>query len=417
MAGDNERIASPRLGSRLSRRVLLVGTVGAAGALAFADRAGTQELQPAVPDDPTKVPGPPPAPVGVRSPFEHPARLTPAPVPAFTPLEQLYGTITPSDLHYVIARGGIPAIDPAQYQLLIHGMVDRPTSFSLEDLKRFPSVTRIMFLECAGNTRAAWKGAKPESTVQELEGWTSTSEWTGVPVASLLNEVGVSSGASWALAEGSDAGALSRSIPIEKLLSDGLIAYGQNGEALRPEQGYPARLLLPGWIGNTNVKWLRRLKLGDQPFMTRYETALYTFPEPDGKAVQFAFVLEAKSTITRPSGGMTIPEPGFWEVSGIAWSGRGRITRVEVSADGGQTWGEAALQEPVLSMTHTRFRFPWVWDGSEAVLQSRATDETGYVQPTRSQLVAARGTDFGEMFNGIIGWHVTMDGKVTYVES
>jgi sulfane dehydrogenase subunit SoxC len=417
MAGDNERIGSPLRGSRLSRRVLLAGTVAAAGSLAFADRAVTQELAPPVPDDPTKVPGSSIAPVGTRSTFEHPARLIPAPVPAFTPLDQFYGIITPSDLHYVIARGGIPAIDPAQYRLLIHGMVDEPTSFSLDDLQRFPSVSRIMFLECAGNTRDAWKGAKPESTVQQLGGLTSTSEWTGVPVATLLKEVGISAGASWALAEGGDAGALSRSIPVEKLLSDGLVAYSQNGEALRPEQGYPVRLLLPGWIGNTNIKWLRRLKLGDQPFMTRYETALYTFPEPDGKAVQFAFVLEAKSAITRPSGGMTIPEPGFWEVTGIAWSGRGRITRVEVSADGGNTWGEAALQQPVMSISHTRFRFPWVWDGSEAVLQSRATDETGYVQPTRAQLVAVRGTDFGELFNGIIGWHVATDGKVTYVES
>ena len=417
MADDNEGIASPTRGSRLSRRSLLAGTVAAAGALAFADRAAAQAEPPTVPDDPTKVAGSPIAPVGTRSPFEHPARLVPAPVPAFTPLDQLNGMITPSDLHYVIARGGIPAIDPARYQLLIHGMVDRPTTFSLDDLKRFPSVSRIMFLECAGNTRDAWKGADPGSTVQQLAGLTSTSEWTGVPVATLLKEVDVSSGASWALAEGSDAGALSRSIPVEKLLADGLVAYGQNGEALRPEQGYPARLLLPGWIGNTNVKWLRRLKLSDQPFMTRYETALYTFPEPDGKAVQFAFVLEAKSAITRPSGGMTISEPGFWEVTGIAWSGRGRITRVEVSADGGQTWGEAVLQEPVLPISHTRFRFPWVWDGSEAVLQSRATDETGYVQPTRPQLVAARGTDFGELFNGIIGWHVAPDGKVTYVES
>jgi sulfane dehydrogenase subunit SoxC len=396
---------------------MLAGTVGTAAAVAFVDRAGAQPAPQPVPDDPTRVPGLPIAPVGTRSPFEHPARLVPAPVPAFTPLDQLNGVITPSDLHYVIARGGIPAIDPAHYQLVLHGMVDRPTSFSLDDLKRFPSVSRIMFLECAGNTRGAWKGADAGSTVQQLEGWTSTSEWTGVPVATLLKEVGISAGASWALAEGSHAGALSRSIPVDKLLSDGLLAYGQNGEALRPEQGYPVRLLLPGWIGNTNVKWLRRLELGDQPFMTRYETALYTFPEPDGKAVQFAFVLEAKSAITRPSGGMTIPEPGFWEVTGLAWSGRGRITRVEVSADGGQTWGEAALQDPVLPISHTRFRFPWVWDGGEAVLQSRATDETGYVQPTRAQLVAVRGTDFGEMFNGIIGWHVATDGKVTYVES
>ena len=417
MASGNERMASSGRGSRVSRRGLLAGTVGGAAALAFGDQAGAQPAPPSVPEDPTKVPGPPIAPVGTRSPFEHPARLTPAPVPAFTPLDQFYGIITPSDLHYVIARGGIPAIDPDQYRLLIHGMVDQPTSFSLDDLKRFPSVSRIMFLECAGNTRDAWKGASPESTVQQLEGLTSTSEWTGVPVATLLKEVGLGSGASWALAEGGDAGALSRSIPVDKLLSDGLVAYAQNGEALRPEQGYPVRLLLPGWIGNTNVKWLRRLKLGDQPFMTRYETALYTFPEPDGKAVQFAFVLEAKSAITRPSGGMTIPEPGFWEVTGLAWSGRGRVTRVEVSSDGGQNWSEAALEEPVLPISHTRFRFPWIWDGSDAVLQSRATDDTGYVQPTRSQLVAVRGTDFGELFNGIIGWHVARDGKVTYVES
>lgn len=417
MASDGERTPGPRRRPRLSRRALLAGTLGAAGALAIAHGTSAQAPAQGVPDDPTKVPGAPPAPAGTRSPFEQPARLTPAPVPAFTPLDQFYGTITPSDLHFVIARGGIPAIDPTRYRLLIHGMVDRPTSFSLDDLKRFPSVSRIMFLECAGNTRDAWKGAKPESTVQQLEGWTSTSEWTGVPVATLLKEAGISAGASWALAEGSDAGALSRSIPVEKLLSDGLIAYAQNGEAIRPEQGYPARLLLPGWIGNTNVKWLRRLKLGDQPFMTRYETALYTFPEPDGKAVQFAFVLEAKSAITRPSGGMTIAGPGFWEVTGIAWSGRGRITRVEVSADGGQTWGDAALQEPVLPLSHTRFRFPWVWDGGEAILQSRATDETGYVQPTRAQLVAVRGTEFREMFNGIIGWHVATDGKVSYVES
>ena len=184
-----------------------------------------------------------------------------------------------------------------------------------------------------------------------------------------------------------------------------------------PNRATPPVCCCRAGIGNTNIKWLRRLKLGDQPFMTRYETAQYTFSEPDGKSAQFAFVLEAKSAIIRPSGGMTIPEPGFWEVTGLAWSGRGRITRVEVSADGGQTWGEAELQEPVLPICHTRFRFPWVWDGSEAVLQSRATDETGYVQPARSQLVAARGTDFGGLFNGIIGWQVAADGKVTYVES
>jgi sulfane dehydrogenase subunit SoxC len=406
----------------VTRRRLLRGAAGSAGGIALAGLAVTRpsaasaQAQPEAPEDPTKVQGTPPSPLGSRSPFERPRRM-PSATSSRTPLAQLDGIITPADLHFERHHAGIPTIDPSRYELLIHGMVKQPMVFTLDDLKRFPSVSRIMFLECSGNSGAGWASARENTTVQALHGLTSTSEWTGVPVATLFREVGVEPGAAWVLAEGEDAAVMTRSVPINKMLEDALIAYGQNGEALQPGQGYPARLLLPGWEGNINVKWLRRLKVGDQPFMTREETSKYTDPLPSGDARQFTFTMEAKSTITRPSGGMRIPEPGFLEVSGIAWSGRGRITRVEVSVDGGRSWANATLQEPVLPISHTRFRFPWVWDGGEAVLQSRATDETGYVQPSRDDLVAVRGTGSIYHYNGITRWHVASDGAVTYVAS
>ena len=308
----------------------------------------------------------------------------------------------------------MPLIDPARYTLTIHGMVDRPTVFTLADLERFPSLSRIMFLECSGNSGSGWTRGAPTGTAQTLHGLTSTSDWTGVLVSTLMNEVGVQPGARWVLAEGEDAAVLSRSVPIEKLLEDAFIAYGQNGEALRPEQGYPARLMLPGWEGNINVKWLRRLKFGDQPFETREETSKYTDPMPDGSARQFTFLMEAKSTITWPTARTgTMPGQGPWEIRGIAWSGRGRISRVEVSTDGGQTWADTRLVDPVLPIAHTRFLFPWTWDGSEAVLISRATDETGYVQPSRDALVGVRGTGSVYHYNGQQNWRVAADGTVT----
>jgi sulfane dehydrogenase subunit SoxC len=370
---------------------------------------------PQVPDDPTKVQGQPASELGDRSPFEAPRRIVPPGGRAsMTPLDLLNGIITPSDLHYEILHGGVPLIDPSRYTLTVHGLVDRPTVFMLDDLKRFPSTSRIMFLECSGNSGAGWTKAPPTATAQTLCGLTSTSDWTGVPVSTLMREVGVQSAATWVLAEGEDAAVLSRSIPIEKMQDDAFIAYGQNGEALRPEQGYPARLMLPGWEGNTNVKWLRRLKFGDQPFETREETDKYTDPMPDNSARQFTFVMEAKSVITWPTPRIGVmPGLGPWEIRGIAWSGRGRITRVEVSTDGGTSWADAQLVDPVLPIAHARFLFPWTWDGSEAILTSRATDETGYVQPTRDELVSVRGTGSVYHYNGQQNWHIAADGTIT----
>jgi sulfane dehydrogenase subunit SoxC len=294
-------------------------------------------------------------------------------------------------------------------------MVERPMLFTLDDLQRFPGVSRIMFLECSGNT--SWAKGPANATAQTLHGLTSTSDWTGVPVSTLLKEVGVLPQAKWALAEGSDSAVLTRSVPIEKLQDDALVAYGQNGEALRPEQGYPARLLLPGWEGNINVKWLRRLEFSDQPFETREETSKYTDPMPDGTSRQFTFYMEAKSTITWPTPAIgAMPARGPWEIRGIAWSGLGRITKVEVSTDGGSTWAAARLDEPVLPIAHTRFRFPWTWNGDEVTLQSRATDESGFVQPSREDLVKVRGDDSIYHYNGIQSWRIAASsGQITNV--
>jgi sulfane dehydrogenase subunit SoxC len=328
-----------------------------------------------------------------------------------TPLQDLHGIITPNGLHFERHHAGVPAIDPDQHRLMIHGMVERPLIFTMNDLMRFPSVSRIHFLECAGNS--SWAELPATATVQDIHGLISCCEWTGVPLSTVLAEAGIKPGAAWVLAEGADAAAMSRSVPIAKALDDALIAYGQNGERLRPEQGYPLRLLLPGFEGNMSVKWLRRLKVGDQPFQTREETSKYTDLMPDGTARQFTFVMEAKSVITFPSSGQKLGDRGFYEISGLAWSGRGRIVRVEVSIDGGSSWREAKLQEPVLPKCLTRFRAPWTWDGGPARLQSRAVDETGYMQPRRQELVDVRGLNSSYHYNGVQEWRVGADGSVT----
>jgi sulfane dehydrogenase subunit SoxC len=316
-------------------------------------------------------------------------------------------------LHFERHHAGVPEIDPRTYSLLIHGMVERPLVFTLADLKRFPAVSRVCFLECSGNLG---RTAPPETTPQQLAGLTSQSEWTGVALTTLFREVGVRPQATWFLAEGQDAALLARSIPVEKAHDDALIAYGQNGEAIRPEQGYPARLLLPGWEGNTNVKWIRRIELSDRPFMTREETSKYTDPLPNGTARIFSFVMDARSLITYPAYPVTLGR-GWVEINGIAWSGYGKIRRVDVSTDAGKTWTPARLQEPVLSKAHTRFRHLWNWTGGEAVIMSRAVDETGYVQPTRAELVAARGVgSVGYHLNPITGWLIRADGTVVYRE-
>ena len=367
-----------------------------------------------VPDDPTRTPGSAPSPYGNRARFEQALRTTTV-THSLTPHQSLHGIITPSALHFERHHNGVPVIDPTRHRLLIHGLVDRSLTFSMEDLQRFPSVTRMLFIECSGNSGKEWKGPVGK-TVQDTHGLMSTSEWTGVPLAIVLQEAGIKPEARWMLAEGGDAAALTRSLPLTEVLNEGLLCYAQNGEALRPEQGYPLRLVIPGWEGNTCIKWLRRLKLGLAPFMTREETARYTDLMPDGRARQFTFVMDAKSVITTPSGGQHL-QPGFVEVRGLAWSGQGLVTQVEVSADGGQNWQLARLEGPVLAKCHTRFRFSWRWNGEEAVLQSRCTDETGYRQPTRAALVAARGVNSSYHYNAIQSWKIDRDGQVSHVHA
>jgi sulfane dehydrogenase subunit SoxC len=361
--------------------------------------------------------GAPVGPYGSRSHFERATRyVAPSTVPeehaSRTPLADLYGMITPTSLHFERHHSGIPDLDPATHTLTVHGLVDQPLVFTVDEIKRLPSVSQVHFLECSGNGNTEWKGGR-EPTVQRTHGLTSCSEWTGVRLATLLTMCGVKPSASWILAEGADACKMTRSVPLAKAMNDVLIVYGQNGEALRPEQGYPLRLLVPGWEGNINVKWVRRIKLLDRPAMTREETSKYTDLMADGTARQFTFDMDAKSVITRPSGGQTLPGPGVYEVTGLAWSGHGAISRVEFSADGGRTWSDAVLQDPVLPVAHTRFRARWEWTGAPAQLQSRCTDETGYVQPSLADLTRVRGVNSNYHNNAIQTWTVASDGKVT----
>jgi sulfane dehydrogenase subunit SoxC len=418
--------------SRLTRRAALASS-GAGLASALLGRVGlspltarAQDATPAAsatgdnlpPNVPAwmRTPGAPSSPYGERAPAEDSVvRWAPSPDASFSPLADLHGTLTPNALWYEIHYGGIPAIDPSEHRLLVHGLVERPTLFTVDDLKRFPAVSVTHFLECSGNSYTEWTEASMGQTVQQTHGWTSCGEWTGVPVATILREVGIQPGGGWVLAEGADAVGHDRSIPTAKAMADGLLAYAVNGEDLRPSQGYPVRLLLPGFEGNTNVKWLRRLKVGTEPWQTRQETSHYTDLMPDGTARQFTFVMEAKSVITSPSGGQILPGPGFVEITGLAWSGRGRIERVDVSTDGGQSWSQATLQEPVLPIAWTRFRLPWTWDGQATQLLSRAIDETGYVQPTIAQLVEARGVNSFFHNNAIKTWAIAADGEVSNV--
>ena len=393
----------------IKRRTLLGGAAAAAVVLVqttFGKVMQTAVTQAELSDDPTKKLGPPPGIIGTRSPFEKPVKL-PSDTSSRTPLQNLFGTITPSDLHYERHHGGVPNIDPDKYELLIHGMVKKPMIFTLRDLKRFPSVSRIMFLECSGN----YRGSKETLSPQAICGLTSQSEWTGVMLSTLFREVGIDSKAKWFLAEGSDAAVMTRSIPVEKGWEDTMVAYAQNGEAIRPEQGYPARLVLPGWEGNTCVKWIRRIELSDTPFMTREETSKYTEPVSGGKIRQFSFVMDARSIITYPAYPATV-EKGWIEIRGIAWSGRGKIVRVEVSTDAGKTWNEALLQGPVLDKAHTGFRYLWNWDGQTTEIMSRAVDETGYTQPFYEQLLQARGGSGGYHFNPVTRWVVQKNGEV-----
>ena len=340
-----------------------------------------------------------------------------------TPHHLLDGMITPNGVFFTIVHGGVPAIDPNAHQLVIHGLVKRPLAFSRDALLRYPLTSRICFIECGGNSAPLFSPQPVQADVQALHGLVSCAEWTGVKLSTLLDETGVDPQARWFIAEGADPPHLMRSVPLAKGLDDAMIALYQNGEPLMPGNGYPMRLLLPGYEGNMNVKYLRRIKLLAEPAMSYYESQVYTTPLPTGKAYQFYFVNEVKSFITQPSPGRPLGQPGLYEISGIAYSGKGRISRVQVSADGGMSWGDAALQEPVLSMAFTRFRMPWRWSGGPAVLQSRAWDEGGNAQPTRAQFVAARGelpavpSVLGfqnHHFNAVVSWAIDTKGEATH---
>ena len=408
---------------RLSRRAWLAAASGTATTGLVMTRwdalkATAQEASPTA-ADPTKIPGRFVSEVGTRAPGEQPRRLVRTLAlssSSRTPLQDLHGTITPSDLHFERHHAGVPDIAAENHELLVHGMVERPMVFSMADLKRYPQTSRICFIECSGNGGAApSRSSRPSAiTPQQLDGLLSTSEWAGVMLSTILREVGVRPGASWILAEGSDAAVMSRSVPLDKAMGDAMLAYVQNGEAIRPEQGYPVRLLLPGWEGNAQVKWLRRIEITDKPTMTRDETSRYTDPLKDGTARQFSFVMDAKSIITFPSYPYVLPERGWWEIEGLAWSGRGRITRVEVSTDGGRSWTDAVMQPPILSKSTVRFRHLWNWNGRETVILSRATDETGYVQPTVHQLWEARGDRTSYHQNHQRAWKIATDGAVTF---
>ena len=360
----------------------------------------------------------------------NPTGIPPTPPSLATPIQDLMGVITPAPLFFDIGPDPPPDIDPRQHRLLIHGMVDRPLILTMEELKRLPSVTRMHYIECGGNggptnqPNMALGGLMTNDymTLLNTHGSVGCCEWTGVPLSVLFKEVGVQKGASWFIAESADAKKHTRSIPVAKAMDDGMLIYGQNGEAIRPEQGYPLRLLLPGWEGNTNVKWLRRIKLVDQPAMTRWEATWYPSLRADGTSRWFQFEMGVKSVITFPSVGQQLPGRGFYEIRGLAWSGGGSIRRVEVSTDGGKTWKDAQLQEPVHRKAFTQFRLPWNWDGEELVLQSRCTDDTGDVQPTLAEFGKRLGinsidywqtsTNVTEHFNAIQPWRVTRDGKV-----
>jgi sulfane dehydrogenase subunit SoxC len=412
----------------LGRGVLLAGAMGA-GAAGSLTAAAAEPLA----EQPWSLhPGNPVPPYQTPSHYEDKVvrvvdnqNQAPGGQRARTPHQLLRGIITPNGLHFTIMHAGIPDIDPAQHKLVIHGMVRQPLEFTLESLMRYQMVSRIGFTECGGNSAPLFSNTPIQANLQALHGLSSCADWTGVPLAALLDEAGVDPKAKWIIAEGADSAHITRSVPLKKVMDDALVALFQNGERIQPGQGYPMRLWLPGYEGNMNVKYLRRVQVTDQPGMTYYESKIYTDPLPDGKDTQFYFVNEVKSFITSPSPGLNIlKEPGMYEITGIAYSGSGRIERVMVSADGGKSWAEAALMEPRLPKAFTRFSLPWRWDGGPAILQSRAWDESGAVQPTREQFVAARGQTTkepnvggfpGHHANPITSWGVDAKGEVKHV--
>ncbi len=334
----------------------------------------------------------------------------------FTPLQDLDGIITPNGICFERHHSGAANVDPAKHRLMINGLVEKPLVFTMEDLMRFPRSNHVYFLECAANTGMEWRGAQLNG-VQFTHGMIHNVMYTGVPLRLLLEEAGVKTNGKWILAEGADAAGMTRSIPIEKALDDCLVAFKMNGEALRKEQGYPIRLVVPGWEGNMWVKWLRRIEVGDKPWMHREETSKYTDLMPDGRARMFTWVMDAKSVITSPSPQKPILHgKGPTVITGVAWSGRGTIPRVDVTIDGGKNWHKARIDGPSLDKSIHRFYFEFDWDGKPLLLQSRAIDSTGYVQPTKDELRAIRGVNSIYHNNGIQTWYVNENGEAENVE-
>lgn len=424
---DDSTDDKPAISAPLARRDflgktgLLVGSaaLGATfGPLARAAQSPTStDTQLEVPAWTKTLGGPTGVPYGTPSGFETRAMRTLYPglterMSAYStsPLQELDGIITPNGLFFERHHAGVPAIDPARHFLVIHGLTDTALLFTLDELRQFPAVSRIHFIECSGNPSFLPPWGK---TAAEVAGLVSCAEWIGVPLKTLLHAAGLKPEAKWIVAEGADGAAMTRSLPLDKCLDDVLVAYSQNGERLRPEQGYPLRLIVPGYEGNTHIKWLRRLHVTDAPAYSREETAKYTDLMPDGRARKFSFVMECKSLITAPSGTQTLTRKGPHEIRGIAWSGNGKITRVDVSVDGGNNWYAATLQEPVLNKCLTVFRAPFEWQGKAMLIMSRAIDETGYVQPSLEQLKAVRG-DFSFYHNNAIQpWRINANGEVT----
>jgi sulfane dehydrogenase subunit SoxC len=406
------------------RRVFLAQGAAVAGLLTAGTGREARSAEPGTTEPWQTAPGAPAGGYGVPSPFEKSVQrhllkpygdIAPGTGPTFTPIEALEGTITPSGLHFVRNHNGIPEVDPARHRLMIHGLVKRPLIFTMDALLRYPTVTRPHFLECAGNSSRALAPKALQLPAGALHGLVSCSEWTGIALRTLLDEAGVEATGTWLLAEGADAAGMSRSVPMEKALDDAMLALYQNGERLRPEQGYPLRLILPGWEGNMNVKWLQRLKVTDGPTYTKDETSKYTDPLPGGKSLIFTYEMGVKSVITRPSSGMALAGQGLQEISGMAWSGGGRIAKVEVSTDGGMNWRAAALQGEQFAKSVARFRLPWQWNREPALLQSRAMDEKGNVQPSRSAFLSRYAADNRFHNNSIVSWAVAQDGKVSHV--
>lgn len=423
-----ERQSAARIAGRglLSRRRLLGGSLAIGGAAAVANLGMIEDARAAPPVPEWAVVAGEPV-RGYGMPAESEAHVKRALIqiykdlaPGFsfsgTPLQHLRGTITPSGLHFEVHHGGRPQLDPAQHRLMIHGLVARPLKFDLAALERYPMVTRVHFIECAGNSFFNAIMDEPmQAGCDMLHGLVSNSEWTGVSLAVLMDEAGVKPEGRWVVAIGNDAPSLARSIPIEKIMGDGMLALYQNGERLRPEQGYPMRLLLPGYEGNTNVKWVTSLWVTDAPAHTKDESGEYTDMLSNGKVLEFSFGMGVKSVITHPSATMSMSGPGLYEISGLAWSGSGVVRKVEVSADGGASWAEADLAAPVHARAMTRFSLPWRWDGAPARLMSRAEDETGARQPTRTDWKQRYAPSNFMHNNTIQAWQVNAAGSIENV--